>query len=166
MLFLHPIRGPVLARHLLLGLLIAGATLPGSAAAEPDDANAQNARIQVDRERYAGTWRVMSIESDGSRSDEGNRTIVVENDVDGSWRLSIDGREVSRGTSRIDPLAAPAEIDIQVTEGEAAETVFKGIYEFGENTRRLCFRGAGGWRPREFSAAVGSGSVLVEFRRQ
>jgi uncharacterized protein (TIGR03067 family) len=75
-------------------------------------------------------------------------------------------REVSRGTSTIDPLAVPKEIDLEITAGDGMGSILKGIYEVGDRTRRLCFRGGNGWRPREFSGAAGSDSVLIVFERQ
>ena len=63
----------------------------------------------TDRERYAGTWRVKSIESDGQVSAQEDRAILVDNKPDGSWTLSVDGREVTSS----DPVV---EIDGQPTE--------------------------------------------------
>jgi len=124
------------------------------------------ATVHADRERYSGTWRVVSIEANGEVSSDDNRLILVENRLDGSWTLSVDGREVSRGTSTMDPLAVPKEIDLEITAGDGTGSILKGIYEVGEKTRRLCFRGGNGWRPREFSGAAGSDSVLIVFERQ
>lgn len=129
------------------------------------DAN-EETRIQADRELYAGTWRVISIEANGNTALNDDHLTIVENLVDGTWKLSVDGREVSSGTSTMDPLATPKEIDIEITAGDGAGSVLKGIYEVGEKTRRLCFRGGNGWRPREFSGALGTDSVLVVFERQ
>jgi hypothetical protein len=44
--------------------------------------------------------------------------------------------------------------------------MLRGIDEIDGPTRWLCFRGGNGWRPREFSGAVGADSVLVLFERQ
>ncbi len=137
--------------------LAATETSPGTAP--------ENAAV-TDRERYAGTWRVVSIESNGDVTSGDERSIVVVNQPDGTWSLSIDGRESSRGTSTIDPLADPKEIDIEITQGDGTGSVLKGIYEVGKKTRRLCFRGGNGWRPRAFSGAAGSDSVLIVFERQ
>jgi uncharacterized protein (TIGR03067 family) len=109
---------------------------------------------------------VVSIEANGEVSRENERTILVANHPDGTWTLTVDGREVSRGTSTMDPLAVPKEIDLEITAGDGMGSILKGIYEVGDRTRRLCFRGGNGWRPREFSGAAGSDSVLIVFERQ
>jgi uncharacterized protein (TIGR03067 family) len=122
--------------------------------------------VAQDKAAYAGTWRVVTIEADGNEQDARDRAIVVINHEDGSWTLSMDGREVSSGTSRMDPLATPSEIDLEVTAGDGVGSMLLGIYELDGNRRRLCFRGADGWRPREFATSPGSRAVLVEFERE
>lgn len=121
---------------------------------------------QTDQARYVGRWRVVSVESNGEVNSDDDRVIVVENRPDGTWKLTVDNREVASGTNTLDPLAVPKEIDIEITGGDGSGTTLRGIYELGEQTRRLCFRGGNGWRPREFSGAVGADSVLVLFERQ
>ena len=157
--------GMAMATAILAGPL-AVAWLPQAAATEPSQSLEQKQPAATDREQYAGTWRVVSIEANGDVSLEDQRTILVENYPDGSWIFTVDGREVSRGTSTMDPLAVPKEIDLEITAGDGTGSIFKGIYEVGAKTRRLCFRGGNGWRPREFSGAAGSDSVLIVFERQ
>jgi uncharacterized protein (TIGR03067 family) len=157
--------GMAMSTAFLVGPL-AVALLPQAAAAEPAPSTAQETPVVPDRERYTGIWRVVSIEANGEVSREDQRTILVENHPDGSWILTIDEREVSRGTSTMDPLAVPKEIDLEITAGDGTGSILKGIYEVGEKTRRLCFRSNNGWRPPEFSGAAGSDSVLIVFERQ
>ena len=142
-----------------------------AASAVPPDAQTTEESGEVNQSeaelvRYAGTWRVVSIEANGETNTDDNRTILVENRPDGSWKLSVDGREIASGTNKLDPLAVPKEIDIEITAGDGSGTLLRGIYDIDQNSRRLCFRGGNGWRPREFSAAAGSDSVLVVFERQ
>lgn len=146
-------------------------TLVQAASAVPPDAQTTEDSGEVNQSeaelvRYAGTWRVVSIEANGETNTDDNRTILVENRPDGSWKLLVDGREIASGTNKLDPLAVPKEIDIEITAGDGSGTILRGIYDIDQNSRRLCFRGGNGWRPREFSAAAGSDSVLVVFERQ
>lgn len=157
--------GIAMATAFLVGPLAVALSTP-AAATEPLLNVPEEQQAAADRERYAGTWRVVSIEANGEVSREDQRTILVENHPDGSWILTVDGHEVSRGTSTMDPLAVPKEIDLEITAGDGTGSILKGIYELGEKTRRLCFRGGNGWRPREFSGAAGSDSVLIVFERQ
>lgn len=141
--------------------------MAGEGRREAADAESSEAEaVRAARVRYAGTWRVVAVESDGNRTTQDVRSIVVTNELDGSWTLTVDGDVVNKGTSRIDPLASPPEIDLEITEGDGKGGKLLAIYEVTDTTRRLCFRDAGGWRPREFATSPGCGATLVEFERQ
>lgn len=126
----------------------------------------ESAAVADERAAYAGTWRVVTIEVDGNEQAVRERNIVVVNREDGSWTMTIDGREASSGTSTIDPLATPPAIDLEIAAGDGAGRTFRGIYELGAKRRRLCFRGGGEWRPQEFATAFGDKAVLVTFDRE
>lgn len=149
----------------ITGLVGGMAAAPRAAIAAESTASDTDA-VREARQRYAGRWRVVSIEADGKRLPDDGRPIVVTNAADGSWTITVDGKETSRGTSRIAPLARPSEIDIDITAGDGRGGEWHGIYEIGDTTRRLCFRGGDAERPRAFSTAPGSGAVLVTFERQ
>lgn len=150
----------------LVGGSLVGAAVGLPAAAVVAAVSAEADAIREARQRYAGTWRVVTVEAGGNRLPDDDRPVVVTNAVDGSWTITVDGQETARGTSRIDPLASPPEIDIDITGGDGAGGRWLGIYEVGDTTRRLCFRGGDGWRPRDFTTAPGCGAVLVTFERQ
>jgi uncharacterized protein (TIGR03067 family) len=126
---------------------------------------AEQAEVARDRALYAGTWKIVAIESDGETKPGDTRRVIVVNHADGTWAMSVDGLETNRGESRIDPLADLPEIDIEITSGEGKGKVLQGIYEVTETRRRLCFRGEQGWRPREFRTQPGDGAVLVTFEK-
>lgn len=146
-------------------LIVVMAILAGAFRAAADPPAPEAEAVRAARERYAGTWKAVAIEADGNRAPPA-AAIVVTNLPDGSWVMVVDGREASRGTSRMDPLATPAEIDVEITEGDGKGGRLLGIYEVTETRRRLCFRGESGWRPRAFATTAGCGAVLVEFERQ
>ena len=126
----------------------------------------EEAAVARDRALYAGTWKIVAIESDGETKPGDTRRVIVVNHADGTWAMTVDGLETNRGESRIDPLADPPEIDIEITAGDGKGKVLQGIYEVTETRRRLCFRGEQGWRPREFRTQPGDGAVLVTFEKQ
>ena len=154
----------LLIAALAMTLVQAASAVPSNAQTTEDSGEVNQSEAEL--VRYAGTWRVVSIEANGETNTDDNRTILVENRPDGSWKLSVDGREIASGTNKLDPLAVPKEIDIEITAGDGSGTLLRGIYDIDQNSRRLCFRGGNGWRPREFSATAGSDSVLVVFERQ
>ncbi|HEY8503361.1 MAG TPA: TIGR03067 domain-containing protein [Gemmataceae bacterium] len=152
-------------RTAFFGLLACGILVPviGAAAAgdEKDDA------IKADRMRYKGTWRAVAIEVDGNKvPDADAKAFTVVNGDDGTWSLRRDGQEISKGTSVIDPTAKPKTITFTPTEGEGQGNEYLGIYELGENTRKLCFAPPGKPRPTEFASAPGSEHILVTFERE
>jgi uncharacterized protein (TIGR03067 family) len=157
-----PWRVAVALAALVAVIAVRGGIVP---AAPPAAAADRDEDIRRDRQRYTGTWRVVSIEADGKPADD-DREIVVVNAEDGSWQLLVDGVQTNAGTSSIDPLATPAEIDLEITEGDGTGNRLRGIYAFpADDVRVLCFRGGDGWRPQEFAAPQNSGAILVQFER-
>jgi uncharacterized protein (TIGR03067 family) len=148
-------------RTFALGLLLLGVGILAAA----DDAK-QDA-IKKDRKKYEGTWRVTSLEINGNKSSEEDaKKITVVNKADGTWILQVDGGKITEGTSEIDPTKNPKTIDFMETEGDNKGKIVLGIYELGDDTRKLCYAGPGRERPSDFSAPAGSGRVLVEFKRE
>ena len=149
----------------VLGVVIA-IGLPAAASAQRLPAVAG----VTDLATLAGTWRAVSIEADGTLSQpEDVAKITVVNAGDGGWTVFIDGKLVAKGTNELQPWSVPKGIDFVVTEdadGPVTENrSHRGIYELEQNTRRLCFAPPGAERPTSFSAAKGSGHVLVTFER-
>jgi len=64
-----------------------------------------------------------------------------------------------------DPTQKPKTIDFTPTTGDAKDKLHLGIYQLGENARKLCFAPPGKERPTEFSSEPGSGHILVKFER-
>jgi len=152
-------------QHALLtlgaGLLLVGV---GSLLAAGD---ARDEAIKKDRKTYAGTWQVISLEADGNTAaEEDARKITVINEEDGKWAIEVDGSVVARGTSEIDPTKKPKTVDLTVTEGENSGKTALGIYEFGDDTRKVCLAQPGQERPTEFAAPAGSGHILAVLKRQ
>jgi len=146
-------------------LSILGLWLAATAIATADDAKEE--AIKKDRKLLEGTWRVVALEVDGNKaSDEDAKKIKVVNGPDGTWTLFSDGQEVGKGTNSFDPTKQPKTNDITQTEGDGKGNLYLGIYELGENTRRLCFAPPGKDRPTEFRSLPGSEHILVTFERE
>jgi uncharacterized protein (TIGR03067 family) len=128
--------------------------------------NASEEAVKKDRKRIQGTWRVVSLEINGNKAgDNDAKKITVVNQTDGTWTIRVDGNQVNKGTSEINPTKKPRTIDFSVTEGQGAGKRYVGVYELGEKTRKLCFVEAGRDRPADFSAPAGSERILVTFER-
>jgi len=148
------------------GLSILGFLLIVIAAIATAD-DAKDEAIKKDRKQIEGTWRVVTLEVDGNKaSDEDAKKITVVNGPDGTWTLFSEGKEVGKGTNSFDPTKKPKTIDFTQTEGEGKGNLYTGIYELGENTRKLCFAPPGKDRPTEFISMPGSEHILVTFERE
>ena len=122
--------------------------------------------IKEDRKKYEGTWQVVSLEVDGKKTaEEDAKKITVVNDRDGKWAIEVEGKVVARGTREIDPTKKPKTVDLTVTEGDNKGQTALGIYEFKDDTRKVCLAPAGKERPTEFSSKAGSGHILALLKR-
>ena len=131
---------------------------------EPEKDNKDEA-IKKDRKFIEGTWRVVAYIIDGNKEQQdaaGQFTVV--NGSDGTWSLRAGGNEICKGTSTIDPTKKPKTIDFTRTDDEGKGKQYLGIYEYGENSRKLCAT-PGKERPTDFSSKPGSKHDLVTFER-
>jgi uncharacterized protein (TIGR03067 family) len=153
-------------RRSLIGVLVVGIWLTAIVAIAPAG-DGKGAAIKKDRKQIEGTWRVVAFVFDGKKgSKEDARKLTVVNGSDGTWSLRSDDKEMIKGTSTIDPTNKPKTIDFTITQGEGKGNQHLGIYELGEETRKLCFASPGKERPTEFSSTVGNGHILVLFERE
>ena len=130
------------------------------------DDEAKDEAINKDRERIKGKWVVTELIVNGNKSQpEDAKKITVVNRDDGTWSIRLEGKEIAKGTSAIDPTMKPKTIDFTPTEGGAKGDQFHGIYELGDQKRKLCFAQAGQERPEKFSSTPGNQHVLVTFER-
>ena len=144
----------------IAGLLLSAMALMASGEDTKDEA------IKKDRKQLEGSWVATSLEVDGNKAmDEDAKKITLIIGADGSWNLNADGKEVSQGTTSIDPSKPPKTIDFTVTSGNDKGEQSLGIYEFGDNTVKFCVSKSGKERPGEFSSPSGSATILISFER-
>ena len=150
----------------LFGFLVIGVLLTSIATIATSD-DAKDEAIKNDRKQIEGTWRVVTLEVDGTKSmEEDVKKLTVVNGSDGTWSLRSEDKEISKGTSTFDPTKNPKAIDFTPTEGEGKGNHHLGIYELSEKTRRMCFAPPGKERPTEFVSIPGSELILVTFERE
>lgn len=153
-------------RRCSVEVLLVGVLLTVIATIAPAD-DATDEAVKKDRKQIEGTWRAIALVVDGNTvMEEDARKLIVINGSDGTWSLRSEGKDISKGTSTIDPTKKPKTIDFLATEGEGKDNAYLGIYEIGENTRKLCFAPTGKARPIEFSSTPGSEHVLITFERE
>ncbi len=150
----------------LCGFWIVGAMLTVmTGIASADDA--KDEAIKKDRKQIEGTWKIVALEINGNKAmDEDAKKLSVVNGPGEMWSLFSEGKEVARGTNSFDPTKKPKTIDFTITKGGGKGNVHLGIYELGENARKLCFAPPGKDRPTEFTSVPGSEHILVTFERE
>jgi len=124
-----------------------------------------------DREAIQGSWRLVSRELPGGRSESGEgdgaRRIVFNGD---KFQI-LKGEDVRiEGTFKIDPSISPRTIDMAITktneEGPEAGKTSLGIYELKGDEMRWCAAEPGhADRPKEFSPEGGP-FMLVSMKRE
>jgi uncharacterized protein (TIGR03067 family) len=153
-------------RRASFGFLVGGVLLM-TIVAIASAGDAMEEAIKKDRKRIEGIWRAVVLVVNGNKfSEENAKALTVVNGADGTWSVRDRGKEISKGTSTIDPTKKPKTIDFTPTTGDDKGRQYLGIYELGEKTRRLCFAPAGQGRPTEFSSTPGSEHILVTFERE
>jgi uncharacterized protein (TIGR03067 family) len=146
-----------------IGFLVVAAFLMGTATFATAD-NAKDEAIKNDRKRMEGAWRGTALTVNGETfTQENAKALTVVNGADGTWILRDSGTEKSKGSSTIDPTKKPKTIDLTPSAGDDKGVTYHGIYELGENTRRVCIALPGNARPKDFTP--GNGRILVTFER-
>jgi len=131
------------------------------------DDEAKDKAIKKDRKLYEGTWRIVSLTVDGNEvAEDDAKKITVVNAADGGWTILVDGKEIAKGTSEIDPSKKPKTIDLKTTEGNDAGKTSLGIYEIEKDTRKVCIAKPDAERPTKFASKSGSGMILATFKRE
>jgi uncharacterized protein (TIGR03067 family) len=142
----------------MMGQKLWGIVAAGLLAAEPGDT------AKAELEKFQGEWVLAAGTRDGQEmpAEEARKlTRVIKGD---QYTMLLDGKEVGKGTLKVDPTKKPKAIDVQRAE-EGAKPML-GIYEFDGDTQKACFAAPGKERPTEFSSKAGSGNLLSVWKRK
>jgi len=127
----------------------------------------KDALIAAGRRELTGTWQAVTYALDGKKaSDDDIKKIQLVFDGEGNTRALNDGKLFIASSTKIDPTANPAAIDITFTGGEGKGGTALGIYKIDGGTLTICRSAPGKARPTEFSSNPGSGLTLMSYRRE
>jgi uncharacterized protein (TIGR03067 family) len=119
----------------------------------------------ADGDALQGTWLPSAAELAGKPfSDEARKTIRLV--VKGDKYTVTAGKQVDRGTVKLNPKAKPKELDITGTDGPNKGKTIRAIYERDGDTLRVCYDLSGKARPKEFKTKEGTQLFLVTYKRQ
>jgi len=147
----------------MLAVALVGSLAVVGAARSQDDA------VKKEREKFQGTWQVVSSEEDTVATPEiivNFLKIAIKGD-----QLTLKGvedlqKKFGKVTIVIDPATTPKIIDFKIEDGSEKNKTFEGIYELKDDMLKICASVRDGNRPEEFKTKAGSNRVLFVLKRE
>jgi uncharacterized protein (TIGR03067 family) len=130
---------------------------------KPPPSPAEIARAEL--ARFEGEWIITSGQNDGKPipDSELNRFRRI---VKADQTTVMNGQHVfMRAKFSLDPHRKPKAIDYTLLQGENKGVKQLGIYEWVEDSVRICFAAPGKDRPTDFRALAGSGHTVGVWKR-
>src|SRR5215510_14329130 len=115
--------------------------------------------MTTELDRLQGTWRVASLESDGSTRPSDDLTDAAIT-VRGNQFTSVGMGDAYDGTIELFPRKKPKAFDLVFTSGPAEGARNRGIYRLEDDTWTICLATRGKARPRSFKTSPESGLAL------
>lgn len=112
-----------------------------------------------------GIWLPVAMEFAGQPFPEEARKGIVLEIVGEAYTVTV-GKEVDKGTVKVDAAATPVTIDIVGVVGPNKGKTILGIVAVEKDTLRVCYDFSGKDRPTEFKTAEGTQHFLVTYERQ
>jgi uncharacterized protein (TIGR03067 family) len=119
-----------------------------------------------DFKKSEGVWHVVSITDDGKKLPDASAQRMTVITAANRYTVQVGDKIVERGTFVLDPSQNPGTIDATVTEGAGKGKTSLGIYELGDQSRRVCLAPPGAARPTRFESPRGSKWALFLTHRQ
>jgi uncharacterized protein (TIGR03067 family) len=127
----------------------------------------KDALIAAGRRELSGTWQATAYVLNGQKASDADMIkIQLVFDADGNTKALNDGKLFLASSTKIDPTADPATIDITFTGGEGKGGTALGIYKIEGDVLTICRSAPGKARPAGFSSEPGSGLTLMSYRRE
>lgn len=114
-----------------------------------------------EREKFAGSWKLVSLEAEGKDEKEEAVFTFAEDKITIAFK---DDKKTA--VFKLDPSAKPPAIDIIPEDGPEKGKTIKGIYVFEGEKLKLCAASRSDKdRPTDFATKKGSGSILFVLRK-
>ncbi len=149
-------------RRIWAGLAVA--LLLGADTPKDDAVKSETAKLQ-------GTWRVLSADRDGTKAPDDEikkTTLVFKGDKLTAHRTENATKpeeKIYEMSYTLDPTKNPKWIDVTYTSGERKGESSQGIYEFKDDTLRICMS-RGTSRPMDFETKPESQRHLIVLKRE
>jgi uncharacterized protein (TIGR03067 family) len=120
--------------------------------------------MPTDLDKLQGTWKIISIETDGQRMSDGvleSSTITINGDHFTSTGMGA----TYEGTVELESKSRPKAFDLVFTAGHAAGHRNLGIYKLAGDSWTICLATRGDKRPKKFATAADTGLALETLER-
>jgi uncharacterized protein (TIGR03067 family) len=126
----------------------------------------EDAAVENEVKKLAGTWIGVSGEETGKKAPEKEIKQLKLVFAGDKFTATAGGKLVMKGSVRVDPARKPKTIDL-VSDGPRQKgKISPGIYELDGDTLRLCLVDTGAERPKEFSTDGAEGRHLLVYKRE
>jgi uncharacterized protein (TIGR03067 family) len=115
--------------------------------------------------KLQGSWKPVSALMGGQPFPQPVLDIMKLVVADGRYTVTI-GEQKDEGMCKVDPTKSPRAMDIEGTKGPNQGKKILCIYEFKDETLRVCYDLSGKARPTEFKSKPETPLFLVEYRRE
>ncbi len=141
------------------------ATLVGLLLAQPDIPTPKETALKQELARLQGGWQIESMQEDGAKTaaeDLKGRTLFFGRDT---FLFRRPDNLIQIGMLKLDPGKSPKTVNATIMRGPQKGETMLGIYTVEGDALKICFHVPGEERPKEFSAAAGSGRLLMVSKR-
>ena len=140
-----------------LVIALVAQTVTSSPAAAPDAMN-------KDIGQFQGEWTMVSGAADGVPIPDYMFNQIRQVFTGAQMTGTISGTMYWKVKFAVDPSKNPKTIDYEITGGSAVGAKQFGIYEFNDDTCKLCVGKLNGARPKNFDAARGTGNTASTWK--
>jgi uncharacterized protein (TIGR03067 family) len=125
-----------------------------------DDEKVKKARAEMN-----GTWVPTAAELDGEKLPKAAYETIKLVVKDEKYTVTF-GDLVDEGTVTLDLESDPTGMEIKGTKGPNDGKTIPAIYEFKDDTLKVCYNLEGKKRPKEFKTTAGSKFYMVTYKRE
>jgi uncharacterized protein (TIGR03067 family) len=117
-------------------------------------------------DHLAGVWTCVSAAKDGKPfPEEIVQQLRLTITKEGGYKTELGDQVLFDSTCRVDPAAAPKQLDMIGTEGETQGKAAQGIYTLEGDSLTICYTMPGKPRPTQLESAAGSEATLAAWKR-